>query len=172
MTDRSVGLTVVQVQDGALGRVLAPHLVGPTADGSAPPATAPPTIVWVDGGDEVVVYLDSLQTRILDGVVVMSLDLEADNIGRSSVVVRFAVSDGQDAAGLVCVADEIVGGHPVMVARWGYIVQRALWTSLLSLVATNAAQNNASALGISAAVNGGLGLHFGDPIRLVERTVS
>ena len=54
-----------------LATALAPVLAGRPANGLAPPGTSatrpamPKTVIWVDGGDEIVAHLDSLTIRLL-----------------------------------------------------------------------------------------------------------
>ena len=48
-------------------------------------------------GDELVVHLSSLRTRIEQGAIIASLDVECDQAGRQTIVVPFAV--GSDASG-------------------------------------------------------------------------
>jgi len=151
-----------------LAQALHPHLAGRPADGSAVPASTPSTIVWSSAGDEVVVHLDSLQIRILDGAVVASLDLESDQTGRAPVTVRFALAGQDPAAGLIATTDEVPGGHPVLAARWGTAVQEAVWASWLCLASDHAAQNGFAPHGLSA-VHGALRLHMGSPFQLTAQ---
>jgi hypothetical protein len=153
-----------------LATALTPILAGSPADGSVPDeAAAPPrAVVWVNGGDEVVAHLDSLIIKILDGAVVMSLDLEDDLTGRAPVVVRFAVAGAQDDAGLLVATDEVAGGNPAFAARWGASVQNAGWASLLGLAREHAAARGQAPAGISA-VAGALRLHLEAPIDLTKK---
>jgi hypothetical protein len=151
-----------------LAQALHPHLAGRPADGSAVPASTPSTIVWSSAGDEVIVHLDSLQVRILDGAVVASMDLESDQTGRAPVTVRFALAGQDPAAGLIATTDEVPGGHPVLAARWGTAVQEAVWASLLGLASDHAAQNGFAPHGLSA-VHGALRLHMGSPFQLTAQ---
>ena len=138
--------------------------MAPPGTSATRPAT-PKTVIWVDGGDEIVAHLDSLTIRLLDGTVVMSLDLEDDATGRAPVVVRFAVSSANDAAGLVAATDEVAGGNPVFAARWGQAVQNAAWAALLGLAQEHATAHGRAPQGISA-VGGALRLHLETPVDL------
>lgn len=97
-------------------------------------------VVWVDGGDEALAHLDSLTTRIVGSTLVISLDLETDQTGRAPVIVRFALGDGSDPASLVAAADEVAGGHPLLVSRWGEAVTAAAWSALVGLGVDHASQ--------------------------------
>jgi hypothetical protein len=153
------------LHDRTLASSLAPHVAGQPADGSPAAVGAPTTAVWVDGGDEVVVHLDSLSMRILDGTVVASLDLESDQTGRAAVVIRIALADATGEAGLVAATDEVAGGHPLLAARWGRAVQDAVWSGLLALAQEHGTAHGEAPRGISA-VAGALRLHLGAPITL------
>lgn len=158
-----------------LATALAPILAGRPADGSAPAganqAKAPKAVIWVDGGDEVLAHLDSLAIRVLDGAVVMSLDLEDDTTGRAPVVVRFAVSSANDDAGLIGATDEVAGGNPAFAARWGQAVQNAAWAALLGLAKEHATAQGQAPRGISA-VAGAVRLHLEAPVDLTTAGVA
>src|SRR5262249_20634916 len=129
-----------QVDGETIAAQLGVRLAGGAADGSGAPAgTAPPQqVVWVDVGDEVMVHLDSIAVRILDTVVLVSVDLETDQTGRTPLVVSLALSTGNDAAGLVAVTNELPQGNGLLAARWGPALQAAIWASLLGLAQDSA----------------------------------
>src|SRR5690348_16761582 len=82
------------IAGAAIGRLLLPRLAG-TAISPAPlPASPPERVVWVDGGDEVLVHLDSVMTQIVGAAVLVSIDLETDQTGRTPLVVAFAIGAG------------------------------------------------------------------------------
>jgi hypothetical protein len=149
---------------------LAPILAGAAADGSSGTGTPAATttaeaVVWVDGGSEVVEHLDSLATRILDGAVLASIDLESDQTGKAAVIVRFSVPGPGESAGLVAATDEVEGGHPVLAAQWGDAVQDAVWAALLHLTQARATARGEAPTGISA-VAGALRLHVAAPVHI------
>ncbi|MGH9056263.1 MAG: hypothetical protein ACRDYY_10460 [Acidimicrobiales bacterium] len=156
---------------------LTPILAGRPADGSTPAPIAAAKaavlnkVVWVDAGDEIVAHLDSLTVKILDGAIVMSLDLEDDATGRAPVVVRFAVSSATDQAGLIAATDEVAGGNPTFAARWGKSVQDAAWGALLGLAQEHAAAHAQAPQGISA-VAGALRLHLEAPVDLTQASAA
>jgi hypothetical protein len=100
-----------------VGRRLAGTPVGP----AAPEPDEP--IAWVDAGDEVVVHRTSVRARIECGALVLAVDLESDQTGRCTLTVPFALAGGAAVAGSV-------HGDPHLVARWGAILQDALWSAL------------------------------------------
>jgi len=139
------------------------RLAGTPANGAASAAPVANQVIWVDAGDEVLVHLDSVQTRILDRVVVISIDLESDQSGRTPLIVSFALGTATDPAGLVAVTDEYPRGDGSLAARWGEAVQAALWSTLLGIAQEHATERGKAPAGIVAAT-GVLTLYTGDPI--------
>jgi hypothetical protein len=121
-------------------------------------------VIWVDAGDEVLVHLDSVQARILEKLLLISIDLESDETGRTPLIVSFALGDATDPTGLVAATDEYPRGDGRLAARWGESVQAALWSTLLSLAQEHAVERGKAPVGMSA-TSGLLRLHAADPIR-------
>ena len=149
--------------ESTLATTLAVRLVGTTANGAALAAPPGNQVVWVDAGDEVLVHLDSIQTKVLDRMVLISVDLETDQTGRTPLIVNFALGNATDPAGLVAVTDEYPRGEGALAARWGDAVQAALWSTLLGLAQDHASERGKAPSGISAST-GALTLHAGDAI--------
>ncbi len=143
-----------RLPEQSLGPALAARLAGKPADGSAllPQPTGAPLqkVIWVDGGDEVLVHLDSVRARVLNRSVLISIDLETDQTGRTPLVVVFATGAANDPAGLVAVTDELPRGNPVLAGRWGPIVRSAVWSALLAIAADFAAKYKLAPRAISA----------------------
>lgn len=140
-----------------VARYLAVRLAGTPADGSAPPASAAPAsapgrVVWVDHGDEVLVHLDSTTTQIAGQSLLVSIELECDQTGRTPLVVAFALP-ADEAAGLVLATDEYPRGNGLLAARWGPAVQSAAWSALLALAGDHAAERDLAPRGLT--VTGG-----------------
>jgi hypothetical protein len=144
----------------ALARAIAQRIAGTPADGSAPPEQPPAKVIWVDQGDEVLVHLDAIRTRVLDRLLLVSLDLEADETGRATLVVPLALGNAADPAGLVAVTDDYPRGNGVLASRWGDTVQAAVWSSVLALANEHAAERGAAPLAIFASA-GALTLQAG-----------
>src|SRR5689334_19377226 len=124
-----------QADEAGLAAELRVRLVGAPADGAAvAQAVTAKQVIWVDAGDEVLVHLDSIKVRLLDRAIVVSLDLEADQTGRAPLIVTFSLGGVRDQAGLVATTDELPHGNPMLAARWGRLVQSALWAALMGLV--------------------------------------
>jgi hypothetical protein len=133
--------------------MLRPRVTG-TALSRAPVPVSSPAVVWVDGGDEVLVHLDSIATSVVGSTVLVAIDLETDQTGRTTLVVAFALgTDGGDGAGLVSVTDQLPRGNAVLVARWGKTVREAAWSALLSLATDHATERGMTPHGFS--VTGG-----------------
>lgn len=141
-----------KIDGTALAALLRPRLVGvPTS--AAPSATQPPeSLVWVDGPDELLVHLDSIATEIVGSSVLVSIDVETDQTGRTPLVVVFAIQTS-DAAGLVAATDQLPRGNGVLVSRWGAIVRDATWSALLALATDHATERGVAARGLTIASN-------------------
>src|SRR5271157_2587494 len=101
-----------QLNETGLTAALSVRLMGTPANGvpaaAGSSATAPASkVVWVDHGNEVLVHLDSTAVRILDRMVLVSVDLETDQTGRTPLVCSFAVSGAGELGGLVATTDEL-----------------------------------------------------------------
>lgn len=130
-----------QFNEASLASALGIRLLGRPADGSraaasTTPVTAP--VIWVDKGDEVLVHLESVHVRMLNGMLLVSVDLETDQTGRSPLVVVLAMGATNDPAGLVSVTDELPQGNGQLAARWGRVLQEAVWAAMLQLVRDHA----------------------------------
>jgi hypothetical protein len=149
-----------------LAKELALRIAGSPADGSVPAALIPPAIVWVDAGSEVLAHLDSIQARLLDGTLLVSIDLETDQTGRSPLIIALTISaDPKDPAGLIATTDEHPRGHGQLAARWGRPLQAAVWASLLSIAQDHAAERSGAPQSITITANG-LTLQAGPPLSL------
>ena len=137
------------------------RLAGTPANGIPLAASAAPAkVVWVDHGNEVLVHLDSTAIRILDRMVLVSVDLETDQTGRTPLVCSFAVSGAGELGGLVATTDDLPKGSGALASAWGRQLQSAVWSSLLGLANDHAAERKMTPRGISAA-NGQLQLNAG-----------
>jgi len=122
----------------------------PLAAANEPKAPVPGAVVWIDEGDEAVVHVDATEVRLLGGTLLVSVELETDQGGCQSLAMAFALGKPGEAAGLLATTDELPRGEPLIVARWGRIVQDAVWASLLE-VATALAPSDRPPVGIGVA---------------------
>ncbi len=154
-----------------LAPALAVQLIGTPADGSQPLATPPSgPVVWVDKGDEVLVHLESTQVRLQNGCLLVSVDLETDQTGRQPLVMAFSVSDGGDGAGLIATTDDLPHGNGLLAARWGHVLQSAMWASILNMSKQHAFERQQAPNGISIAGDT-LNFHAGQPVVAMASTV-
>jgi hypothetical protein len=135
----------------------------PSAASSSSTAAAPSSVIWVNGSNEVLVHLDSTQVRILDGMLLVSVDLETDQTGRTPLICSFALSSAADPAALVATTDEYPRGDGSLASCWGQQLQQAVWSSLLSLANDHAGERNLSPRGLVATA-GKLSLSAGTAI--------
>jgi hypothetical protein len=149
-----------------LAGLLQARLSGTRADGTAASATTPTSVIWVDQGDEVLVHLDSLEISFAGSAVLLSLDLETDQSGRTPMVVALALGDTPQAGGaLVAATDEIPRGNALLAARWGKMLRDASWQAFLALASDHAAQTGLTPHALTLA-NGQLHLTAGPAMKL------
>jgi len=156
-----------QLGETDLTTQLVTRLTGNAANGvpaTPTPAGAPPNkVIWVDHGNEVLVHLDSTEVRILDRMVLVSVDLETDQTGRTPLVCSFAVGGAGELGGLVATTDEIPRGLGTLAAAWGQQLQSAVWSSLMGLANDHAAERNLTPRALSASA-GKLSLNAGNAL--------
>jgi hypothetical protein len=145
-----------QLGEAALTQQISVRLIGTTANGvplpQAAAGTPPPTkVIWVDHGNEVLVHLDSTTVRILDRSVLVSVDLETDQTGRTPLVCSFAVSGAGELGGLVATTDELPRGLGSLASAWGQQLQSAVWSSLMGLANDHASERSLTPRALSAA---------------------
>ena len=154
----------------SLAKELSLRLAGVPADGSLLKVPAGGAVIWIDAGSEVLAHLDSIETRLLTGTLLVSIDLETDQTGRSPLIVALHLSaDPNDPAGLVATTDEYPRGDGRLASRWGRHLQAAVWASLLSIAQDQAAQNSLAPQAITI-TEGQLALKAGQPLSFLPRT--
>jgi hypothetical protein len=153
-----------QLGEADLTAQISVRLVGTTANGVpivTPAGTPPPNkVIWVDHGSEVLVHLDSTAVRILDRMVLVSVDLETDQTGRTPLVCSFAVSGAGELGGLVATTDELPRGLGTLASAWGQQLQTAVWSTLMGLVNDHASERSLTPRALSASA-GTLSLQAG-----------
>jgi hypothetical protein len=143
--------------EGDLSTALNVRLIGTAANGvpvaagsNAGPPAAPTKTIWVDHGNEVLVHLDSTTVRILDRMVLVSIDLETDQTGRTPLICSFAVSGAGELGGLVATTDELPRGSGLLASCWGKQLQTAVWSSLIGLANDHASERGLTPRALSA----------------------
>lgn len=152
---RSARLLSPGTMSGAqLVRALRDGLQGVPIDGGPGPAATAP-VVWVDAGDELLVHRNSLKVRFGLGVIVVSVDVETVETGRQRLAVPLALgargesSSPSWSSGLVAVTSREPYTHPLLAARWGRILQDAVWSALVATVTRHVGGRGLVARGIS-----------------------
>jgi hypothetical protein len=154
------------LDEADLGTALAARLAGTPADGSVDSGGVPNSVIWVDQGDEVLVHLESVTVRYVDQVALVSMDLECDQTGRTSLIVPFALSgNAAGGANLLATTEEFPRGNALLAARWGAPVREAAWAALLQLATDHATERNMAPLGLTLEA-GQLRLSAGAPLTL------
>jgi hypothetical protein len=110
------------------------------------------------------VHLDGTKADTVGNCVLISIDLETDQTGRTPLVVAFALGSSE-AAGLVVATDELPRGNPVLAARWGSTTQAAAWSALLSLASDHASERGLTPRAMTV-VNGKLQVAAGAPLSI------
>ena len=82
--------------------------------------------------------------------LLVSVDFETGQTGRATLVVSLAVGGDGDLAGLVATTDELPRGNGLLAARWGHILQDAVWSALLAIAQDLARAHGGVPIGISA----------------------
>lgn len=156
-----------QFAEADLPAALTVRLMGTPANGvpTSAPASSPASVIWVNGSNEVLVHLDSTQVRILDGMLLVSVDLECDQTGRTPLVCAFALSNTSDPSTLVATTDEYPRGDGTLASCWGQQLQQAVWSSILALANDHADERELSPRGLIATA-GKLSLSAGPAIAL------
>jgi hypothetical protein len=153
-----------QIAGSAIANFLKIRLAGTPADGSTYVGNPPTSVVWVNNGDEVLVHLTSITTQVVGQNILVSIDLETDQTGRTPLVVVFALGT-DDKAGLVVATDEFPRGNEMLATRWGAAVQTAAWSAMLSLANDHASERGLTPRGL-AANNGQLQLIAGQTLKI------
>ena len=140
-----------RVDERTLSATLQGRLAGAPADGTtlAPGAAPHLKVIWVDQGDEVLVHLDSLHSRIVGRTLLVSLDLETDQTGRTALVVPMALGAADDPAALVAITDDLPRGNGLLASRWGRVLQDAVWAGMLGIARDHAAERGLEPRGIT-----------------------
>lgn len=131
---------------------IAVQLMGTAANGvPLPDGVAPPNkVIWVDHGNEVLVHLDSTQVKVLDRMVLVSVDLETDQTGRTPLVCSFAVGGPGELGGLVATTDDVPHGLGLLASAWGKQLQTAVWSTLMGLANDHASERSLTPRGLAA----------------------
>jgi hypothetical protein len=140
------------LDETTLAGLLSTRLAGTPADGSTASGASQSSVVWIDQGDAVLVHLDSVAVRFVGQTALVSLDLECDQTGRTTLVVAFALgADATAGAALVAVTEAFPRGNSLLAARWGAVTRSAAWSALLNLAVDHATERDLAPGGLTLA---------------------
>lgn len=94
-------------------------------------AGAATQIVWVLGGDELLVHLAKVAVRASPGLILVTIAVQCDEVGIVEVLVPFAVGDKSRSAGLVAATEDRPRGPIEIVELWGESLIAFAWAVVL-----------------------------------------
>jgi hypothetical protein len=105
-------------------------------------AGAAKTVLWQQKSNRVLVYVDSLQSRIVGGWLLCNLDLQSDETGRQTLQFVFFVGsqgtgDGLHAGATINAAS---AQGSLLAEAWGTALQRVIWDAVLDAIEAALAQ--------------------------------
>jgi hypothetical protein len=95
-------------------------------------------VIWVQDGDEVVLWLDSLTVDVQPGLLRVGLDLETRQSGRCRQDVAIALADASAPRSHLAVTTDAARGEFRIAARWGRALQDATWGAVLDMAGEDA----------------------------------
>jgi len=117
-------------------------------------AAGPNAVVWQQQNNRVVIFADSLKTRLLNGWLLANLDLQADETGRQTL--QFVFYLGAEGAGDGLHAGATVNASTPQGSKlaevWGVAIERVVWDAVLDalevFIGQAAAQNPGAAVAL------------------------
>ena len=96
-------------------------------------------IVWEDAGQRVLLHLDSLRARVVDGWLLCQLDLETDQTQRQPLQFVYYLGVATEGGGMQAAATINAASVAAsqLADRWGAQVQRVLWDAVLDGIETS-----------------------------------
>ena len=118
-------------------------------------------VLWEDGGAHVLVRGEGLEAEVHEQGILVSLPLEADE-AQGTVSVALAFASGDERPDLVAAAEQRPRGEPVLAARWGELLQDAIFAALVALLEDAAQDAGARPVGLRIR-DGALELALAEP---------
>ncbi len=140
----AVAPDLIRVPGDAVQKVLRGiiHLVADVA------ASAPPTVVWVAGADELLVYLDRTRIECAPGMLTVSLVVHCNEVkGDQRIDVAFAVGTSQRPTGLVMSTFDRVQGPAIIADTWSEAITAFAWEAVVTIAQQLAAGTGKDAAG-------------------------
>lgn len=118
--------------------------------------SAPGTVLWQEGGNRVLIYIDTLAAKLLNGWLVCTLELQSDQTGRQSIQFVFflGVSGSGDGAQAACTINAATTQAAQLASVWGSHLQRVLWDSVLDALEVSVEQAAPKQPGASLSLQG------------------
>lgn len=118
--------------------------------------TSQNTILWQQQSNRVLIFVDSLHARLLNGWLLVNLDLQADETGRQTLQFIFYLGtagqgDGTHAAATVNAATPQASR---LAGVWRSTIQRVLWDAVLDALEAFVAQVATQNPGRTVAIQG------------------
>jgi hypothetical protein len=107
-------------------------------------------VVWTQGDDELAVAVDGVSVATAEGAVTVSIPVRCDEVGATTVQVRFAVGSEARPGGMIVSTDERPLGPPAVIDVWGEALTAFAWQLVLSTAArlADAAGRDADGAGL------------------------
>jgi hypothetical protein len=106
-----------------------------------------PTVLWSERGAEVLVHVDRLKAEIHEHGIAVRVPLEAEEAA-GTVSIALALASGDESPDLVAAADEHAEGEALLAARWGPVLQDAVFAMLIALLEDAGAEEGRDAVGL------------------------
>lgn len=106
---------------------------------------APNTVLWQQNNSRVLVFVDSVRSRVIPGWLICDVDLQADATGRQTLQFVFYLGTPGQGDGLHASAT-INAGNPQasqLAEVWGATTQRVLWDAVLDGLEASVSQTGA-----------------------------
>lgn len=110
--------------------------------------------IWQSGGHSVLLHAERLQARLLDGWLLVGLELETEQTGRALLEFVFHLGAARDGDGLTAAVriNAATRQATQLAELWGDDLQRVIWDAVLDT--------------IQLALRTAIASHTGQPIRL------
>ena len=109
-------------------------------------------VIWSEDGSEILLHNESVEGGIKGSELLILVKMSCDQTSETTVTVRFDVGTG-DPENRFAITDECPEGDPLVVGRWGPVLQQALWNILLGIV-DDSTPGDEVAAGFSAGSDG------------------
>jgi len=140
LTPRQPGEVAPTISSGSsetelhLQRAFASAIAG-TAGSSDPT----PDVIWVDGGNELLVRPSKTRTVFRPGFALVGITVHSEQTGDVEVVIPFALGAPNAPLGMIAATEKRPRGPQIIVDTWGEQLIAAAWDALLRVIGNLAA---------------------------------